>query len=697
MWPAYREGQPVWKIVDIESYINEGFNLNTLIYSAVMYKARASATAPLKAFRGTPERSIPLEPEHPLSQLVARPNLHQSWVEFQMQNIVYENIAGNVFIFLDRPKGGGLPEAMYSLRPDRVFVIPGRTNGQTGIKGYAYFPEGVSHAGANRDAVGILPEDMIHIKLPNPGDPMEGMGEGLSPLSPVARSADVDNSITKFLKMFFDTGAMVTGALSFDVPIDDEILARVKERWREIYGGFENWDIGVFDRGATYQRVGLTFEEMGFEGQDERNETRILGPFGVPPILIGSRIGLMRSTYANYKEARTAFWEDTFVPEMSLFEVDFQYFLQTPDGGFVKFDYKNVPALQQDIPAIVTAWGELVDRGISREDAATTVGLSLQKAAPLEMEEPELIETEPEPDANVGAIEAETDERRESDTDKQLKLLTEEKQRLAKQVDDTAVEFEPQYEKVTEQAFENDRREILAIVNEAKKKSLARKATPDWDAAMVAINAYLADSENWQIEFTPVTEAVFVAQAEMWQAIIEPPGVDLTPEYFNNQFSQEWFDEYKLVFAQPINDTTSKEISQVLAQAQAEGWSVDKAENRLGQLFDQWIDGDLTAEDFEWLDARTPPYRREMIVRTESIRAANASSDKLFNDWGVEKKEWLTARDERVRDAHKRADGQVVAADESFRVGGEALRFPGDPRGAPENTINCRCVALPVV
>jgi len=34
---------------------------------------------------------------------------------------------------------------------------------------------------------------------------------------------------------------------------------------------------------------------------------------------------------------------------------------------------------------------------------------------------------------------------------------------------------------------------------------------------------------------------------------------------------------------------------------------------------------------------------------------------------------------------------------DTFTVGGEKLRYPGDPAGSPWNTINCRCTQLPVL
>lgn len=54
---------------------------------------------------------------------------------------------------------------------------------------------------------------------------------------------------------------------------------------------------------------------------------------------------------------------------------------------------------------------------------------------------------------------------------------------------------------------------------------------------------------------------------------------------------------------------------------------------------------------------------------------------------------WQTRRDDKVRHAHRLAQGQAVDGDQPFTVGGEQLRYPGDPLGSPGNVINCRCHA----
>lgn len=372
IWPDFRTGQPLWQVCDYQSYVDEGYNLNAVIYSAIQYKARAVLGAPLRAYAGDPDHPEVLPPDHELTKLLTRPNAYQTGGEFMMMNTIYFNLAGETFVHMDRPARGGLPVAMRPLRPDRVKIIP---DGNGGLLGYLYVPENRSWL----DGVPMLPQDVMHVKLPNPMDPIEGMGHGLSPISAVAQSADVDNQVTKYLKTFFAKGTMTNLILKFNHPMDDTEIARVRQRWQEIYGGVENWSKpGVLDDSGEVQRLGLTFDEMGFGPIDERNESRVLAPFGVPAILVGTRYGLARSTYSNYAEARTAFWQDTFLPELQLYEPNFDYYLTGEDANLiVRFDTSQVPALQKDIGKQIEGAYKLFQMGTPANTAVKVVGLQV--------------------------------------------------------------------------------------------------------------------------------------------------------------------------------------------------------------------------------------------------------------------------------------------------------------------------------
>ncbi|MEE8341977.1 MAG: hypothetical protein V3S42_04635 [Candidatus Neomarinimicrobiota bacterium] len=99
--------------------------------------------------------------------------------------------------------------------------------------------------------------------------------------------------------------------------------------------------------------------------------------------------------------------------------------------------------------------------------------------------------------------------------------------------------------------------------------------------------------------------------------------------------------------------------------------------------------------------------RSKFISITETQNSAEESKFNEMNfiiSLGIvsrfsSRKVWTSMRDERVRDTHVIADGQIRKMDESFEVPSpstgqiELLRHPGDSsQGASiENVINCRC------
>ncbi len=88
--------------------------------------------------------------------------------------------------------------------------------------------------------------------------------------------------------------------------------------------------------------------------------------------------------------------------------------------------------------------------------------------------------------------------------------------------------------------------------------------------------------------------------------------------------------------------------------------------------------------------------RAKTIAMTETAAAYGAARQEAMDQSGVPFKKWLTSGAANVRAAHAEANGQVVPVDEPFEVGGEALDGPGDPTGSPGNVINCHCVAIAV-
>lgn len=87
--------------------------------------------------------------------------------------------------------------------------------------------------------------------------------------------------------------------------------------------------------------------------------------------------------------------------------------------------------------------------------------------------------------------------------------------------------------------------------------------------------------------------------------------------------------------------------------------------------------------------------RAGTIAATETGTAYNAARALAMEQTGATHKEWLSARDGRVRDTHAAADGQIVPVDEDFEMSdGTRMAMPCDPNAPAEHVINCRCLAI---
>jgi len=138
-----------------------------------------------------------------------------------------------------------------------------------------------------------------------------------------------------------------------------------------------------------------------------------------------------------------------------------------------------------------------------------------------------------------------------------------------------------------------------------------------------------------------------------------------------------WLDWKLENSASEIIRATREAVEERLREGLEEGEGIPQLADRIRDLFEE-----------------TYKHRAETISRTEVISANNKASLEAMRQAGIKTKTWLTAIDERTREAHIIADGQQVGIDEKFKVGGEELEFPGDPNGSPENIINCRCTII---
>lgn len=316
------------------SYAEAGFRRNELVYACIMEKATSLPEAPLRVYGA--DGMGDANENHRLRQLITNPN--RLLTEFEMFElaVIHLDLAGNAFWEVVRDRAGR-PVELWPLRPDLVRILPRR-----GRIEYGY------SIGSGR--VVPLGEDVIHFKLPNPVDPYVGQ----APMRPALRAVALDNEATDFVKALLQNRAIPSVVIETEMAIDDDVTRRLTAKWMERFGGKNRGKPAFLQKGMTPHVLGLNLRELEFPDLRTISESRICMSFGVPPILVGAKVGLDRSTFANYGEARKSFWEETLMPlQKRMQQTIAKKLLPMVDDGprprrvQVRFDNSEVLALRE--------------------------------------------------------------------------------------------------------------------------------------------------------------------------------------------------------------------------------------------------------------------------------------------------------------------------------------------------------------
>ena len=112
------------------------------------------------------------------------------------------------------------------------------------------------------------------------------------------------------------------------------------------------------------------------------------------------------------------------------------------------------------------------------------------------------------------------------------------------------------------------------------------------------------------------------------------------------------------------------------------------------------IQGETTDEIAKRLAAVTnmsknAAVRNAATMTTSAQNGGRIDSYKRAQDMGISlKQKWVSSLDGHTRPTHRQCDGEVREVGKPFSNG---LTFPGDPKGAPAEVYNCRCVITAVV
>lgn len=370
-FPLYEQVAPQYPYPTPYSLAQQGYRRNEVLYACIAKRAAAVAEAPLRMYQKQKRRGgAQTELEgHPLRELIKQPNEAMGEVEFWQAVQIYLDIAG-FSVWEIEFDNLGYPLHLWPMRPDWCSFLRGE---HRPLRAVRYQPWG---------GLPYVEVPVERLLVFMEFDPLYPMLKGLSRTSIALRTVSVDNAATDFVKIFFERGAVINGLLKTQQNLNQAEASRIKQLWREQHGGVAQWgEPAVMGSGVDYQQMQMSFKDMAFDELDGRNEARICQIMETPPILIGARIGLARSTFSNYGEARKAFYEETINPRWRWLQSEITqqllpHYGDDPNVVEGEFDKSEVIALQENRDAKVKRADQMFKGGwATRDEARAEVGL----------------------------------------------------------------------------------------------------------------------------------------------------------------------------------------------------------------------------------------------------------------------------------------------------------------------------------
>lgn len=668
-------------IVDGEDKIAGGqlekaYEQHLFTNTCVNYIATRQAGVPLRFYRESMvagERQLDRADDHPVARAFAWFNPSQSDYEAWEWVSSWTLITGQGPILIE-PRGpttpAGIPFELWPLYPNGLTPIRSSTQG---ISGYRYAVDGAE--------IYLLPEQIINFREFSTDERWSAMGRLFAGRQEIITDLRARRWNDELLKR----GVHVSGTLESDNQISADKADAIRRHFETKYAGAKNANrVVVLHDGLKFKPTTLGHTDIGFLEQLNLTKQDIAMAFGIPEELLGAK----SANYAALKEKRKIFWEDTMRSRMRRIEAVLNSTVLPRLAPELRcyFDYSEVEALQPDRSEQIKAGQAAIAGAMMTPNEYRVQVLDLPEVPggdvlmigrglqPLEAALAEAAGATPARDRDAGEASAQAS--------RGLPGLARALRAFEGQVGVTKAP--------------NPTAAALDLLQQRSERELYRAFQVHYLDMERQLSGYIttagvdfAKSEHLILvegrqAITARSEETVARAIEKSSGIVSE-AIGLTGSLnLENTAAQEVLSGQ----ARRIGNITLKEWETLrtdLQQSIAMGEGEAKAKARVSEFFQHRRKNALT------------------IARTETSQAVNSASYSTLKqaaESGIAVRlQWSTQLDSETRDAHVQANGlQIDPTAERFNVGGDALRYPGDAaNGTAENTINCRCKAVPVL
>jgi HK97 family phage portal protein len=642
---------------------------SSLVYSVVTLRADLFVDLPLKIYSDAGRKIERVG--GPLYDILHTINPFWTLRRLLKMTAYSLDLWGQAFWFCERGTSGRQPPSeIWWGRPDNVRIVPDEANY---ISEFLYFPTG------GGEPLHFAPNEVVWFRNPNPVDEF-------SPLSPLAAArlgADLHNSALQSNNKLFQQGMQIGGFVfppkgtTWTVEQAKQAEEAMTQRFTGA-GKAHRW--AFFRQEYQINQAGTSPKDAEFVETLNLTLEEVARAYRIPLDLLGGQ-----RTYANVEASERGVYQRSILPLSGdiASELNEQFVPMFPGSkDFIEFDTSGVTSLQEhESEKWTREQGKLQEGAITINEWREEQGLlpvewgnvpkwlSQQQAASLALAGP--IEETPEEDAPGEDMPMPADDMPMDDKmprgmtrDIRTPYGSDVHRQIWGRFMGRSAKQEKKIAEVTAELFRRQKDSILAGL-----KRSARSVEDPFSKA------------EWRRKFREAIRPVLkeIVQ-EAGDEALSDLGLALKFKLVNPSV-RRFLERRAQRFAEQVNETTWTMLKTGLSDLIEKG----------GGLMDQMkLVDEIMAERIR--------SSAEVIARTETIGALNGGTNEAWKQSEVvEGKEWIATLDDRVRDAHQEAHGQVVGLDESFDVGGEQLEFPGADGGSAENVINCRCTTAAVV
>jgi HK97 family phage portal protein len=655
-WQA--KGQPMVQQWDAEQAVEWGYLANTFVKACVDAIAADLSRLPLRV--GDPATNS-FDVRHPMAVQLGPPpggpNPQTSARKLLAWSVVQYLVTGRLGWEIEQ-QGSARPVAYWPLPAAWLKAIPG-----TGARYFEAFDYGPAHHPVR------LPADRVfYVHDPAPDDWRQAV--------PKIQAARLDISIA-VMQDRYDYAFLANDSTPATILTHERFKVKEeRDAWRRQFlarhRGPENAGRMAFveanDTGKEGVAGSIDVKQLGMSAKDARSrelyDAKLRGicvALGVPVSRIGDSSD---RTFSNAGQEWVNYWQGTLLPiALDLADAMAMQLLpkyeRRPSDGVPYFDTSEVAALQKSSQFQQVGIPALVDSGIiTREEGRAWLGLG---DFPTGTKVPDLgpIPTVMPPgQAAIPKAEA----RGLGPAEREARAAT-----IWRSADAATRTLQSAWRAELQRLFRKQLRATLDRLEGKRGRQMTRAGGAD------AGNVF--DPAFWTATTQDMLDGLFRQVFAVGGARVSDKfgiAFDLEQVGVTDTIAMRAHD-----LAGVVSDTTYRQIRDQLAEGTALGEGIPALSNRVRGVF-----------------ADAAGRRATTIARTEVISGFNAAQYQVAQTLPADVcagQEWISTRDSRTRPEHMDADGQVVAADASFDVGGESLSYPGDDAGSAANTVNCRC------